>query len=311
MIAAVLRLDARMTKPVPQNALIGILWMIATGLLFVGVTGLVKLLGTRLPAPQTAFIRYAFGIPLLLPALRPLLATRFTRRQFGLLSLRGAVHTVGVMLWFYAMARIPIADVTAMNYLSPVFVTIGAAVFLGEKLAARRLIAVAAGLLGAVIILRPGLRELDIGHVAMLFTPLGLGASYLLAKRVSAELTPGVIVAMLTLTVSVGLAPLAAVVWVPPRLPELVILAGVALLATLAHYSMSRAFRVAPVSVTQPVTFLQLVWAVILGAAVFGEPVDPFVVLGGTVIVAAASFITWREAVLKRRRVTPLVNETK
>ena len=74
---------------------------------------------------------------------------------------------------------------------------------------------------------------------------------------------------------------------------------------------MSRAFRVAPVSVTQPVTFLQLVWAVILGAAVFGEPVDPFVVLGGTVIVAAASFITWREAVLKRRRVTPLVNETK
>ena len=285
--------------------------MVFTGILFVGVTALVKVLGTRLPAPQTAFIRYAFGIVLILPVIRPLLAAQISRKQLGILSLRGVVHTAGVILWFYAMARIPIADVTAMNYVSPVYVTIGAALFLGEKLASRRIIAVIVALIGAIIILRPGFRELNDGHLAMIFCPIGFGASYLLAKRVSQELSPSVIVTMLTITVPIGLAPLAIAVWIPPTFYEVIILAGVAVLATLAHYSMSRAFAVAPVSVTQPVTFLQLVWAVLLGWLAFGEGIDPYVVLGGAVIVAAVSFISWREAVLKRRRVTPLVNETK
>ena len=73
---------------------------------------------------------------------------------------------------------------------------------------------------------------------------------------------------------------------------------------------MTLAFRAAPLAVTQPVTFLQLVWAVLLGALIFGEGVDIFVVLGGTVIVGSVSFISWREAMLKRR-VTPPVSATK
>jgi len=300
-----------MTSDSPQNTLAGISWMIFTGLMFVGVTVLVKLLGTRLPAAQTSFIRYAFGMVLILPMLRAIFAANITRKQMGILSLRGVVHTAGVILWFFAMARIPIADVTAMNYVSPVYVTIGAALFLGEKIAARRFIAIVFGLIGALIILRPGFRELDAGHIAMIFCPLSFGASYLLAKRVSQELSPAIIVTMLTITVSIGLAPLALSVWIKPTFFEVTILAGVAVLATLGHYSMSQAFRVAPVSVTQPVTFLQLVWAVLVGSLLFHEAVDPYVVLGGAVIVAAVSFISWREAVLKRRRVTPSVNETK
>jgi drug/metabolite transporter (DMT)-like permease len=85
----------------------------------------------------------------------------------------------------------------------------------------------------------------------------------------------------------------------------------VACLATAGHYTMTLAFAAAPVTVTQPVTFLQLLWSVLLGALFFGEPVDGWVVLGGLVIIAAVSFITWREAVLKRRAVTPNVNATK
>ena len=300
-----------MTSDSSQNTLAGIGWMIFTELMFVGVTVLVKLLGTRLPAAQTSFIRYAFGMVLIIPMLRAIFAVNMTRKQLGILSLRGVVHTAGVVLWFFAMARIPIADVTAMNYVSPVYVTIGAALFLGEKIAARRFIAIIFGLIGALIILRPGFRELDPRHIAMIFCPLSFGASYLLAKRVSQELSPAIIVTMLTITVSIGLAPLALSVWIKPTLFEVMILAGVAVLATLGHYSMSQAFRVAPVSVTQPVTFLQLVWAVLVGALLFNEAVDPYVVLGGAVIVAAVSFISWREAILKRRRVTPSVNETK
>jgi len=288
----------------------GVFWMVVTGLLFVGVTALVKVLGTRVPAPQAAFLRYAMGLIFLLPLLTTLRDLRLDRGTWGLIGARGAFHTLGVALWFYAMARIPIADVTAMNYLSPIYVTLGAALFLGETLAARRVMAVVVALCGALIILRPGFREVGAGHLAMLFTAVFFGGSYLLAKMISGRVSAGVVVAMLSITVTVGLAPMAWAVWVTPTWWELGVLFCVACLATGGHYTMTLAFRSAPLAVTQPVTFLQLVWAVLLGALVFGEGVDIFVVLGGTVIVGSVSFISWREAVLKRR-VTPPVSATK
>ena len=289
----------------------GIFWMVVTGIMFVGVTALVKVLGTRIPAPQAAFLRYLLGLVFLLPVLGQLRRARFGRGVWAMFAWRGVAHTVAVALWFYAMARIPIADVTAMNYLSPVYVTLGAALFLGEKLALRRIIAVIAALAGAMIILRPGLRELGPGHIAMLFTAVFFGASYLIAKRASAQAGPGLVVAMLSLTVTIGLAPLAALDWVRPTWAELGILAGVACFATAGHYTMTLAFRAAPLAVTQPVTFLQLVWAVLLGALVFEEGVDVFVVLGGLVIVGSVSFISWRESRLRRRALTPPVPATK
>ena len=288
----------------------GVLWMVITGILFVGVTALVKVLGTRVPAPQAAFLRYLLGLVFLLPVLTALRDLRLDRGTWGLIAARGAFHTLGVALWFYAMARIPIADVTAMNYLSPIYVTLGAALFLGERLAARRVIAVGVALCGALIILRPGFREVGPGYLAMLVTAVTFGGSYLMAKVLSGRVSAGGVVAMLSITVTIGLAPLAIAVWVPPTPWELAILMAVACIATTGHYTMTLAFRAAPLAVTQPVTFLQLVWAVLLGALVFGEGVDLFVILGGTVIVGAVSFISWREAVLKRR-ITPPVPATK
>ncbi|SLN64704.1 Riboflavin transporter [Roseovarius litorisediminis] len=289
----------------------GIFWMIVTGVLFIGVTALVKHLGTRIPAPEAAFLRYALGLVFFLPMLKAPRQLHMDRMTVKMFAWRGVVHTVAVGLWFYAMARIPIADVTAMNYLSPVYVTLGAALFLGERLALRRVLAVAAALVGALIILRPGFREIGPGHLAMLLTAICFGASYLLAKQVSGRCSPLVVVAMLSVTVTLGLAPLAAWNWIEPTWAELAILFGVACLATAGHYTMTLAFRAAPLAVSQPVTFLQLIWAVTLGALVFDEPVDFYVVLGGMVIVGAISFISWRETVLKRRGVTPSVTATK
>ena len=289
----------------------GIVWMIVTGLLFVGVTAIVKHVGDTLPAAQAAFMRYLLGLVFLVPVIRPIVEARLSRRQIGLFGLRGLVHTFGVILWFYAMTRITIAEVTAMNYLNPVYVTIGAALFLGERLAARRLLAVAAALMGALLILRPGFREIEAGHVAMLGTALFFGASYLLAKLLSSEIGPGVIVGLLSITVAAGLAPFAFAVWVTPSPSQWGWMFVVACLATAGHYTMTLSFAAAPVTVTQPVTFLQLLWSVLLGAALFGEPVDGWVVLGGGVILASVSFITWREAVLRRRALTPHVNAAK
>ncbi len=203
------------------------------------------------------------------------------------------------------MARIPVADVTAMNYLTPVYVTLGAALVLGERLALRRMAAVGVALIGAFVILRPGLRDLGDGHLAMLATTLCFGVSYLIAKRQTEVISPAAVVGLLSVGVTLGLAPLAALDWVALRPGQLAWLFVVAVLATAGHYCMTRAFEAAPMAVTQPVTFLQLVWSVLMGVVLFAEPVDPFVVLGGTLIVAAVSYISWRESVLRRRAVTP------
>jgi drug/metabolite transporter (DMT)-like permease len=283
------------TRPVA-----GVLWMVLTGLLFVAMTAAVKYLGDAVPAAQSAFLRYLLGLVFLLPLVPVMLRAPLDHRDLGLFGLRGAVHTFGVILWFFAMTRIPLAEVTAMNYLVPVYVTLGAAVFLGERLRLRRMLAVGAAIAGALIILRPGVREVSLGHVAMLGTALFLAASYLIAKRMTGRASPAVVVGMLSVTATIGLAPFAWAVWVPVSLEQLGWLFLVALFATAGHYTMTLAFAAAPIGVTQPVTALQLVWAVALGALVFGEPVDPHVVLGGAVIVAAVIFIALREQAARR-----------
>lgn len=294
-----------------QNTTKGVLCMVVTGLCFVAVTALVKSMGDRVPPAEAAFLRYMLGLVFLIPMLPDLRRARLSRRQWTLFGARGLIHSGGVILWFYAMTQIPLAEVTAMNYLSPVYVTIGAVLFLGERMAVRRMAAVAVALVGAMIILRPGFREISSGHLAMLVTAVSFAGSYLVAKLLADEVKPAVVVGMLSIFVPIGLAPFAVAVWVTPSLGDLGMLFCVACFATLGHYMMTLAFASAPVTVTQPVTFLQLVWAVLVGAIVFGESVDIWVVLGGLVILGSVTFITWREAVLKRGQITPVAPATK
>lgn len=293
-------------RPVPAaRPLAGIGWMVLTGLFFVGVTAAVKHGARDLPAAEAAFLRYFLGIVFLVPMIGPMRRVRLTGRQLRLFGLRGAAHSIGVILWFFAMTRITIAEVTAMNYLSPVYITIGAALFLGEAFAIRRMIAIAAAFLGALLILRPGFREIDDGHLAMLSTAVLFAFSYLTAKRMSDEVHPAVVVFMLSLVVTIGLVPFAVAVWQWPTGSEIAWMFLVAFLATAGHYSMTLAFAAAPVSVTQPVTFLQLLWSVLLGTLVFHEPIDVWVIVGGAVILGATTFIAIREAMPGRRSPRP------
>jgi drug/metabolite transporter (DMT)-like permease len=293
------------------RTLVGVGWMVLSGFFFVGVTGIVRHLGSDLPAVEAAFIRYAFGTLLMVPAFVALFRRAPSRRQTGLYAARGFVHGFGVMLWFYAMQRIPIAEVTAIGYTAPIFVTIGAALFLGEPLALRRIAAVLAAFAGAVIILRPGLQEVSLGQLAQLGAAPLFAASYIMAKKFTEGEDPGVIVAMLSLFCTLTLLPGALWHWREPTPEEIGWLALTALIATAGHYSLTRAFEAAPITVTQPVQFLQLVWATLLGMAAFGEPLDAFVLVGGGIIVGSATYISHREAMLARRERTPPAPATK
>ncbi len=299
-------LDAPIGRP-----WVGIGWMMVTGLMFVCVTGIVRYIGSDVPAAQAAFIRYIIGLLIMLPFMGEIFKGGFERGDIALYSIRGFCHALGVILWFYAMARIPIAEVTAIGYLSPIYIAIGAAVFLGETLAARRILAIVAAFVGAMVILRPGIEAINEGQTAMLITAPLFAVSYLLAKRLSMQANPAVVVGMLSVFVTIGLAPFAIAVWVPPSLEDVLWLALVAVFATLGHFTMTKALSAAPLAVTQPVTFLQLVWASLLGYVVFNEAVDFWVLMGGGIIIASVSFISYREWVLSRQAKTPPAAATK
>jgi drug/metabolite transporter (DMT)-like permease len=279
-----------------NRPLAGILWMFLTGLTFVGVTAIVRHLGTALPAAESAFIRFLYGIAFLIPAILPVLRSGLPAGAGRLILIRGALHTAAVILWFYAMAHIPMAEVTAIGYLNPVVVTAGGMLLFRERLTALRVAAILAALAGALVILRPGFRTVETGHLAQLGAALGFGLSYLIAKRLSALLPAGALVALLSVTVTAGLAPFALAVWVTPTPGQVLWLGGVAAFATAGHYTMARAFAAAPLTVTQPVIFLQLVWAVLTGYVLFGEVVDPLVIAGGGIIIAAILALTVKEA---------------
>jgi drug/metabolite transporter (DMT)-like permease len=280
----------------------GIGWMMLSGVMFVAVTGIVRHLGTDMSPTQAAFIRYVFGLILLVPLLLRLggawlsAGAPLRARRLGMHALRGLVHGTGVMLWFYAMARIPIAEVTAIGFTGPIFATVGAALFLGERLRARRIGAILVAFGGAMIILRPGFEEVSMGALAQLAAAPLFAVSILIAKKLTETETSPAIVAYLSIFVTIALLPGALMSWRTPTLEELGWLFLTAVFATLMHLTMTQAFRVAEITVTQPFMFLQLVWATLLGYYVFAERPEVWIWIGGALIVASATYIAHREA---------------
>ena len=275
--------------------------MVLTTILFVGVTATVRYLEGEVPAPQAAFLRYAIGTLLLTPSLITLIKVKPNKPLMNKFLLRGLVHSFGVTLWFYAMSVMPVAEVTAIGFLTYIFVSIGACIFLKEKLHKHRITAVIISFVGALIILRPGFKVIESGQFGMLMATVVFTASYLIAKIVSKERSSSEIVAMLSVFTTIFLIPSAIYSWEPISLEALLILAFTALIATIGHITMTQAIKAAPMVVTQPILFLQLVWAAMVGLFLFDEQFDLYVIIGGTVIMICVCYVSYREHVLGKK----------
>ena len=275
-------------------------WMLGSGFCFVAVIGIVRRLEGSLPAAESSFIRYLIGLGFFIPYLFKLSARNFKSRNLSKYITRAVFHALAVVFWFYSMSKLPIAEVTAIGYMTPVFVTLGAVFFFKEKISYWRIGAIFVAFLGVLLILRPGFEVLSLGQVSQVFATLFFAGSYLMVKDLTKTESSTAIVGMMTLLVTIALAPMAAYVWVEPSFDELTSLFFVALFATVGHYFMTKALSVAPVVVVQPITFLQLIWATLLGMFVFNEGPDLFVLLGGTIIMVSVTFISYRETLKKK-----------
>ncbi|MGE0724247.1 MAG: DMT family transporter [Alphaproteobacteria bacterium] len=291
--------------PAPRpasGALVGMGWMLLSGLLFAIMTGAARHAAVGLDPMQVAFLRYSLGFLFVLPFLVRRYRFRLPRTtRPGLHVLRGVFHGIGVMLWFYSLVRIPIAEVQALSFLSPVFVTLGAMAFLGERADIRRLGAVLVAFGGTLVILRPGLQAIDLGAVALLVAAPLFAGSELAAKLLSRTESSANVVAIQSLVVSLTCLPAAALVWQNPSLDQLAWILVVAGLATLGHMAWIKALIAADVSATQPIKFLQLAWVALIGLVIFAEVPDLMTLAGGAIIFASASYVAGREARSIRR----------
>jgi drug/metabolite transporter (DMT)-like permease len=275
----------------------GMLWTIAAGLLFSVLNASMRAMALELDSYQTQFLRYLFGLLVMLPlVLRSGLAhyrPNDPRGQF----LRGATHTAGMFLWFAALPKIPLADTTAIGFTGPIFTMIGAWLFLGERMYKARWLAAAVGLLGVLVVIGP---KLDGSggyyNLVMLASAPVFSASFLLAKALTRRDRPEVIVFWQTVTVTLFTLPAALLAWRQPSAFQWMVFAACGVLGSLGHYCMTRAFRSADISATQPVKFLDLIWASGLGFLYFGNVPTQSTVIGAAVIFVASVWIARHEA---------------
>lgn len=272
-------------------------WSIGAGLSFSVLNAIMRQMATELDPIQTQFLRYLFGLVAMLPIILRQGLARY--RPAGLRGQvwRGVVHTLGLVLWFSALPHLSLAYMTAIGFTTPIFIMLGAAWFFGERMILARWLAALAGFAGVLIVVWPKLAAGElVWAIVMLASAPVFAASFLITKALTRRDRPSVIVVWQGITITLLSLPLAVPFWQWPQPEQWGWFAIGGVLGSLGHYCLTRSFVSADISATQSVRFLDLIWAALLGFAVFGDVPAVTTLIGGTVILASTVWIAHREA---------------
>ena len=286
-------LPQTLTPPRSPGRAIGL--MIAAIVFFTAMDAVAKGLLDRYPTPQVIWARFAGQLVLVLLIVRgramPLLRTRYARLHL----LRCACQFGATALFFTSLGYIGLAEATALTDLNPVLITLGAAVFLGENLGPRRLIGVAAAMIGAMIVIRPGFGVFT--SAALL--PIGAAICYTGNALITRFIGPNESAwTSMIFAAAFGTAVLVVVqpfVWVPIAAGDLALFGLMGALGTGAQLCIIRSFSMSEASVVAPFAYLGIVFAAIWGAVLYAEYPDRWSIVGALVIIAAGLYVWHRE----------------
>ena len=274
----------------------GMLWMAAGGFLFSILNTIVRSIAMQMDPFEVQFLRYLFGLIVMLPWVFKAGPRNYWPTDVKGQFWRGGVHTVGMVLWFIALPKIPLADMTAISFTGPIFIMIGASWFLGEPMRRDRWIAALIGFSGVVVVVAPKMSGAGGGyHLVMLASAPLFAASFLITKALTRYEKATVIVFWQALTVSLFSLPLALLHWQNPSLWQWVGFFIAGILGSVGHYCWTRAFHAADISSTQSLRFLDLVWTSALGWLIFSDIPSQSTWIGAVVILAATVWIARRE----------------
>ena len=275
----------------------GLLWIMLAGVIFVLLNTLVRTLTLQLHPLQAQFLRYGGAVLVMLPLVARAGLAAYMPKRIGGQFARGAMHTVGLMMWFAALPKIPMADTTAIGFTGPIFIMLGAYIFLHETMRWERWLAALIGFAGVLIVVGPRMSGVGgVYNLLMLGSSPVFAASFLMTKALTRYERAEVIVFWQAISVTLFSLPLALWVWRAPTALQWLgfLVAGV--LGVASHYCVTRAFAIADISSTQSVKFLDLVWAAGMGWLVFSEVPSQSTLIGGAVICAATIWIANRES---------------
>jgi drug/metabolite transporter (DMT)-like permease len=273
----------------------GILLMMAAIALFTLMDALAKDLVARYPAPQIVWARFAGMLLLVLLYLRGRVPPLLRTRHPGWHAARAVTQLGATASFFVALGHIGLAEATALADINPVLITLGAAIFLGEKLGPRRIFGVLAAMAGALIILRPGFGVFTPWALLPLFGACCYAANALITRWIGPQesLWTAMLYASLIGTALAALALPA--VWTPIAAADLPRFAAVGVLGMAAQLCIIRSFTLTEASVVAPFSYLGIIMATGWGYLFFGEVPDGPTILGALVIVLAGLYVWHRE----------------
>ena len=273
-----------MAQPRTTPAVRAALWMLGAvaALSTMAVSG--RELSAELNTFQILFFRSVVGLAVISALLQRAGWSQIRTKVFGTHVWRNVSHYAGQFGWFYALGVIPLAEVFAIEFTTPIWTAMLASIVLRERMNRLRLAAVATGFAGVLVILRPGLSVVSVGALAVLGAAVAYAVSYVMTKKLSATESPlAILFYMTAIQLPLGLgAALFAWRWPPAWAWPWV--AVVAVTALLAHYCITRAFRLADATVVVPLDFLRLPLIALIGWLVYAEPVNAWVLLGAAIV---------------------------
>jgi S-adenosylmethionine uptake transporter len=273
----------------------GASWMMAAGLGYAATGALVRLVAQDYPVFEVVFLRCVIALAVLAPMIRRLGLGALKTEQPAWHGLRAVLGYVGILLWFYGVSVIPLADYYALQFTMPLFTIAGAALLLRERVDTVAWIAVGVGFLGALVILRPGLAAVSLGAVAALGAALMFAGANICIRIMSRKDDTTVIVVYSNLLVlPLALVP-ALFDWVTPAWRDVPGIIGIGVMGTLAQFAITRAVGIAEARIVQPFDFARLPFAAVIGWLLFHEAMDLYTWLGAVIIFCAAYYVLRRE----------------
>ena len=245
---------------------------------------------------EVVFFRNLLAFIVMLPLLRSTGLAAIKMNNTRLFFMRGFVGAIGMIAGFTCLTLIPLAQATAISFSQPLFITIGATLFLGEIIKARRIAAIIVGVIGMLIIVQPGFNGFSFGIMLAIVSALALSVNALIVKKLTITDSPqAIIMWMVIMLIPITFIP-AITVWQWPSFETWLYLWGIAILGTLAHFSWTKSYVMAEITSLEPIGFIKLPIIALLGWMIFAEIPGTWTWVGGLIIFMSTIYISQREA---------------
>ncbi|MDP6427046.1 MAG: DMT family transporter [Rhodospirillales bacterium] len=275
--------------------------MLAFTILITGMVVAIRFLAENLHPLEIAFFRNLFGLVALVPLVVRNGVQPLKTRKIGLIGLRGVLNAASLMLFFLAVTLVPVAEIAAYSFTTPLFVTVMAVLFLQERMGTRRWAGLFLGFLGAMVVLRPGAGAISVGAIYALgsaaFWALTIVVIKILSRsEASVTITFYGVLILIPITFAAALP-----FWKWPSAEELLWMALLGTAWITAQLCLTQALKYADAGLVMPFDFAKLIWAAIAGFIFFTEVPSVWTWIGSGIIFAAATYVAYRERRARRR----------